>query len=91
MNSKKIKSVLVGILGVIAIFMLVFLLYRMYLHILPQILFVTWRLWFNWQTYIRGIFYNKRISWSRVGGVVFAILIFEAVLTLIMWWGGFYS
>lgn len=90
MKTEKLKSILVAALAIIAALMIGAMTYKFFKELIPQVIFILWRLWFNYQTYFRGIVANKYLSKWRIAGVVFAVLLFEAVLTFILWLGGFY-
>jgi hypothetical protein len=90
MKNLNIRTILLSVLAVIASVILIAMTYKLFKGYIPQIIFIAWRLWFNYQTYIRGIVANKYLSKYRVAGVIAAILIFEAVLTFVLWLGGFY-
>ena len=90
MTKEKIKTIIVGVLALIAAVMIAVMTFKFFKEFIPQTIFILWRLWFNYQTYIRGIVANKYLSKYRVAGVIAAILIFEAVLTFVLWLGGFY-
>ena len=86
----KAKSIILSVLGVIATAMFAFMVWKHFNEYAPQILFVLWRIYFNYVTYFRGIKLNKMISWWKVSGVIFAVAVFETVLTIVLYWGGFY-